>query len=67
VAIEGDELGLQPRRKPPAHEIGQSIDDLSAPELRERIGALEAEIARLQGAINSREATRAAASAFFKP
>ena len=54
------------RPKPPAHEIGQLLDDLSAPELRERIEALKAEIARLEAAVEAREATHAAASAFFK-
>ena len=29
------------RKAPPVHEIGQTIDDLSAPELAERIGAPE--------------------------
>jgi uncharacterized small protein (DUF1192 family) len=52
--------------KPPAHEIGQGLDDLSAPELAERIEMLKREIARLESAIKAREATRNAASAFFK-
>lgn len=55
------------KRKPPAtHEIGQNLDDLSAPELAERIGLLHSEIARLEKAIEARRATRAAASAAFK-
>ncbi len=54
------------RPKPPTHEIGQILDDLSAPELAERIEALKQEIARLESAIKAREATRNAASAFFK-
>jgi len=66
MAKEDDEFGLTPRRKPPAHEIGQPIEDLSAPELRERIDALKAEIDRLEQAIKARDATHAAAAAFFK-
>ena len=54
------------RAKPPAHEIGQLLDDLSAPELVERIETLKQEIARLEDAIKAREATRNAAGAFFK-
>jgi uncharacterized small protein (DUF1192 family) len=54
------------RPKAPVHEVGQPLDDLSAPELAERIEALRREIARLEDAIKAREATRSAASAFFK-
>ena len=49
-----------------AHEIGQNIDDLSAPELAERIGLLRSEIERLEKAIEARQATRAAANSVFK-
>jgi uncharacterized small protein (DUF1192 family) len=49
-----------------AHEIGQNLDDLSAPELKERIGLLRAEIERLERAIEARQATRAAADSAFK-
>jgi len=49
-----------------AHEIGQNIDDLSAPELKERIGLLRSEIERLEKAIDARQATRAAADSVFK-
>ena len=58
-------FGARPKTKV-VHEIGQGLDDLSAPELRERIEALRAEIARLESAIAAREATRAAADAAFK-
>lgn len=54
------------RPKAPTHEIGQLLDDLSAPELTERIATLREEISRLEAAIKAREATRHAASAFFK-
>jgi len=49
-----------------AHEIGQNLDDLSAPELAERIALLRSEIERLEGAIAARQATLAAAAAAFK-
>lgn len=55
-----------PRKAPAVHEIGQAIDLLSAPELAERIESLRQEILRLEDAIKAREATRQAASAFFK-
>ncbi len=50
----------------PAHALGQSLDDLSAPELAERIAILKREIERLEAAIQAREITRQAASSFFK-
>ena len=67
MAAFDDESPFGERRKPPvAHEIGQNLDDLSAPELRERIGLLRAEIERLERAIDARHATRAAADSAFK-
>jgi uncharacterized small protein (DUF1192 family) len=56
----------KPRKAPSVHEIGQAIDLLSAPELAERIETLKQEILRLEAAIHAREATKQAASAFFK-
>lgn len=64
VAIFDDDP-LKPIKKP-THDIGQLLDDLSAGELRDRIGLLEAEIKRLEAAIKARGATQAAAAAFFK-
>jgi uncharacterized small protein (DUF1192 family) len=62
-----DESPFGEKRKPiAAHEIGQNLDDLSAPELAERIGLLRAEIERLERAIEARQATRAAAHSAFK-
>ena len=49
-----------------AHEIGQNVDDLTAPELAERIALLQSEIDRLEKAIEARQATRAAADSAFK-
>ena len=58
-------FGAKPK-KPAAHEIGQNLDDLGAPELAERIELLRSEIARLERAIEARQATRTAAHAAFK-
>ena len=67
MAAFEEESGLGKKRKPLlAHEIGQNVDDLSAPELEERIDLLRTEIARLEKAIEARQATRAAADAAFK-
>jgi uncharacterized small protein (DUF1192 family) len=66
AGFEEDNLFGAPRKAAAVHEIGQSIDLLSAPELAERIDSLKNEIARLEEAIKAREATKQAASAFFK-
>ena len=62
---EDQAFGKRPAA-PPAHVLGQSLDDLSAPELIERIATLRREIERLEAAIQAREITRQAASSFFK-
>ena len=54
-------FGVEAQSRALAHEIGQNVDDLSAPELAERIGLLRSEIERLEKAIEARQATRAAA------
>jgi uncharacterized small protein (DUF1192 family) len=62
-----DDPVFAPKPKAPvAHDIGQNIDDLSAPELEERIALLRSEIDRLEKAIEARQATRAAAASVFK-
>ena len=62
-----DDPVFAPKPKAPvAHEIGQNIDDLSAPELKERIALLRSEIDRLEKAIEARQVTRAAADSVFK-
>jgi uncharacterized small protein (DUF1192 family) len=66
AGFDDDALNLK-RPKPAVHEVGQILDDLSAPELAERIAALKTEIERLERAIAAREATKSAAAAFFKP
>jgi uncharacterized small protein (DUF1192 family) len=54
------------RKVPKTHEVGMPIDTMSVVELMQRIGLLEAEVARLKTAIVSRNATRQAAESFFK-
>ncbi len=67
MAAFDDESGFGVKPKPPlAHEIGQNLDALSAPELAERIALLRSEIDRLEKAIEARQATRAAADSVFK-
>ena len=56
----------KPRPKPPAHEMGQDLSTLSVAELDERIALLEREIERLREARTRKEASKTAASAFFK-
>lgn len=53
-------------RRLKTHEVGMSIDAMSVDELQERIGLLEAEIRRLQEAIEARLRTRSAADSMFK-
>jgi uncharacterized small protein (DUF1192 family) len=55
-----------PKPKAAVHGIGENVDALSAPELAERIELCRREIERLERAKAAREATRAAADAFFK-
>jgi uncharacterized small protein (DUF1192 family) len=55
----------RPKRKP-AHEIGQDLALLSVEELRERISLLQDEIARLETAMASKQASRTSADQFFK-
>jgi uncharacterized small protein (DUF1192 family) len=65
MAIFDEEPASGVKRKL-AHDIGQNVDDLSAPELKERIELLRNEIARLEKAIEARQATHTAAAAAFK-
>jgi uncharacterized small protein (DUF1192 family) len=66
AAFDDDPVFAPQPKAPVAHEIGQNIDDLSAPELSERIVLLRSEIDRLERAIEARQATRAAAASVFK-
>ncbi len=65
-AFDDDPIFAPKPKAPVAHDIGQNIDDLSAPELAERIALLRAEIERLEKAIEARQATRTAANSVFK-
>lgn len=56
----------RPRKTPETHEIGQTLDALSVGDLDARIALLERELDRLRAARTAREASRHAASAFFK-
>jgi uncharacterized small protein (DUF1192 family) len=66
AAFDDDPVFAPKPKAPLAHEIGQSLDALSAPELAERITLLRSEIGRLEKAIEARQATRAAADSVFK-
>lgn len=55
----------RPKRKI-VHEIGQDLTLLSVAELNDRIVLLTEEIARLQAALASKQASRSAADRFFK-
>ncbi len=48
------------------HVLGENLEAISVDELKLRIAALEAEIARIQADIQKKQASRDAAAAFFK-
>jgi len=62
AAIDEDD---RPKKKI-AHEIGQDLALLSVEELNDRIVLLNDEVARLQGALAKKRASRSAADQFFK-
>lgn len=49
-----------------AHQVGEPLDLMSIEELKLRIALLQDETARLEAAIQSKQASRGAADAFFK-
>jgi len=59
-------LEENPRPKPLLHALGQDVSTLSIEELEERIEVLDQEIDRLKEEKTKKEASRTAASAFFK-
>ncbi len=61
-----DPLADEKIRPKPAHELGQDLSLLSLSEIDDRIDLLESEIERLTEARARKEASRDAASAFFK-
>jgi uncharacterized small protein (DUF1192 family) len=62
AAIEDDD---RPKKKL-THDIGQDLTLLSVAELKERIALLNDEIARLEAAVASKQASRSVADQFFK-
>src|ERR1700730_17412944 len=60
-----DEQELRPKRALP-HEIGQDLSLLSIAEIEERIGALRAEIMRLETAKAQKIAAQGKAESVFK-
>jgi len=51
---------------PRKHEIGQDLALLSVDELRNRIGMLQQEIARIEAELSAKGVTKAAAEALFR-
>ncbi len=62
MAIFDDE----PKKPARVHQIGQDLSLLSVDELRERISQLRAEISRLEGELEAKGSTKAAAEALFR-
>ena len=55
----------EPKKKV-VHEIGTDLSQLSMFELKERIAALNAEIVRIETAVQKKESSKNAADNFFK-
>lgn len=53
-------------KKPSGILLGENLDLLSVSELEQRIHELEAEILRVKAAIQSKQASKSAADAFFR-
>ena len=62
----GSEAAFAERMTRKAHELGMVLDAMSVEELNDRIGLLEAEIARLRAAIEFKQKSKNAAAAAFK-
>ena len=56
----------RPKPKPPAHELGQPLDQLSVAEIDARVALLKAEIARLEAAKAGKGSARSVAESLFK-
>jgi len=59
------DLEDSPRPKPIV-TVGEPLDTISVAELQERIKVLQNEILRLEAEIDRKQASKAAADAFFK-
>lgn len=56
---------LEPKKKK-NFEIGEDLTTISVHELKELIGILKREIARIEGEINAKESSKKAADSVFK-
>ena len=65
MAIDPEEL-LPHKKKLTELTLGEDLSAMSEHELVERIGHLEAEIARCRDAIRTRQSTKSSAEAFFR-
>ncbi|MCC2097204.1 MAG: DUF1192 domain-containing protein [Hyphomicrobiales bacterium] len=65
MAVFDDDPFAAPKKQA-AHEIGEPLDSISVEELGERIELLRQEIARLEAALTSKQATKSAAESFFR-
>ena len=53
-------------KKPAGVMLGENLDLLSVAELEQRVSQLESEIQRVRAAIQSKQASKNAADAFFR-
>jgi uncharacterized small protein (DUF1192 family) len=66
MSRDEDEFFAAKKPAPSQHVLGEPLDTLSVDELTARIDVLRAEIGRLEAAREKKDASRAAAAAFFK-
>lgn len=66
MSRDEDEIFVAKPPAPSQHVLGQPLDTLSVDELTARIVLLRVEIERLEAAQTKKNASRAAADAFFK-
>jgi uncharacterized small protein (DUF1192 family) len=67
MRLEEDAMEMDDLPKPKhEHVLGENLETISVDELTNRITALEREIARIRMEINKKQASKDAASAFFK-
>ncbi|MBV1700507.1 MAG: DUF1192 family protein [Hyphomicrobiales bacterium] len=60
-------FGAKPKKAPAQHEIGADLSAVSVSELQERITLLEREVERCRENMRQKQASAAAADAFFRP
>lgn len=68
MARDDDEaiFGAKPKKAQAQHEIGTDLSAVSVAELQERITLLEREVERCRENMRQKQASAAAADAFFK-